>query len=70
MSYIIYDIFFHEYNSRNESEITNLVEKAMKTTIEVLFDNGFFDKYVNADEFLNDYLRCENNGRCRSSLNQ
>ena len=31
-----------------------LIEKAVKTTIRTLYDEGFFDNYDNADEVLKD----------------
>ena len=32
-----------------------LIEKAVKTTIQILYDKVLFDKYNNADEALKDY---------------
>ena len=31
----------------------------MKTTIQILYDNGLFDNYDNADDFLKDFLFVE-----------
>ena len=33
-----------------------LVERALKTTIRILYDKGSSDKYDNTDEVLKDYL--------------
>ena len=36
-----------------------LIEKAVKTTIQILYDKGLFDNYNNADEALKDYQLIE-----------
>ena len=33
-----------------------LIQKAVKTTIQVLYDKGLFDNYANADKVLEDFL--------------
>ena len=33
-----------------------LLQRAVKTTIQILYHEGLFDKYGNADEILKDYL--------------
>ena len=33
-----------------------LVQKAVKTTIQILYDKGLFDNYANADKVLEDFL--------------
>ena len=32
------------------------IERVVKTTIQIWYDKGLFDKYDNANEVLNDYL--------------
>ena len=47
-----------------------LKERAVKTTIQILYDKGFFVKYDNADEALKDYAFIEVNERRRPSSDQ
>ena len=49
-----YNEFKIQYNKQNVEEI--LVQRAIKTTIEILFDKGLFDHYTNADKVLEDFL--------------
>ena len=43
-----------QYNKQNVEDI--LIQKAVKTTIQILYDKGLFDNYVNADKILKDFL--------------
>ena len=43
-----------QYNKQNVEEI--LFQRAVKTTIQILFDKGLFDKFQNADKVLEDFL--------------
>ena len=43
-----------QYNKQSAEEI--LVQRAVKTTIQILYDKGFFDNYANADKVLEDFL--------------
>ena len=49
--------------SKKQSEQRILIERSVKTTIQELYDMGFFDQYKNADE-TKDQLFTE---RCRGS---
>ena len=39
-----------QYNKQNVEEI--LVQRAVRTTIQILYDKGLFDNYANADKVL------------------
>ena len=43
-----------QYKKQNVEEI--LIQRAVKTTIQILFDKGLFDNYANADKVLEDFL--------------
>ena len=43
-----------QYNKQSVEEI--LIQRAVKTTIQILYDKGLFDKYDNADKVLEDFL--------------
>ena len=43
-----------QYNKQNVEEI--LFQRAVKTTIQILYDKGLFDNYANADKVLEDFL--------------
>ena len=43
-----------EYNKQNVEDI--LIQRAVKTTIQILYDKGLFHNYVNADKVLEDFL--------------
>ena len=43
-----------QYNKQNVEEI--LVKRAVKTTIQILYDRGLFDNFQNAEEVLKDVL--------------
>ena len=49
-----YKEFESEYNKQSAEEI--LVQKAVKTTIQILYDKGLFDNYANADKVLQDFF--------------
>ena len=43
-----------EYNKQSVEDI--LIQRAVKTTIQILYDKGLFDNYANADKVLEDFL--------------
>ena len=43
-----------QYNKQNIEDI--LIQRAVKTTIQILYDKGLFDKFQNADKVLEDFL--------------
>ena len=43
-----------QYNKQNVEDI--LIQRAVKTTIQILYDKGLFDNYANADKILEDFL--------------
>ena len=49
-----YNEFKIQYNKQNVEEI--LIQRAVKTTIQILYDKGLFDNYANADRVLEDFL--------------
>ena len=49
-----YNEFKLQYNKRSVEDI--LVQRAVKTTIQILYDNGLFDNFQNADKVLEDFL--------------
>ena len=49
-----YNEFKVQYNKQSIEEI--LVQRAVKTTIQILYDKGLFDNYANADKVLEDFL--------------
>ena len=49
-----YNEFKIEYNKQSVEEI--LVQKTVKTTIQILYDKRLFDNYANADKVLKDFL--------------
>ena len=49
-----YNEFKLQYNKQNVADI--LIQRAVKTTIQILYDKGLFDKFQNADEVLEDFL--------------
>ena len=48
-----YNEFKLQYNKQNVED--NLIQRAVKTTIQILYDKGLFDKFQNADEVLEDF---------------
>ena len=49
-----YNEFKLQYNKQNVEEI--LVQRAVKSTIQILYDRGLFDIFQNAEEVLKDFL--------------
>ena len=49
-----YNEFKKQYNKQSVEDI--LVQRAIKTTIQILYDKGLFDNYANADKVLEDFL--------------
>ena len=49
-----YNEFKLQYNKQNIEDI--LIQRAVKTTIQILYDKGLFDKFQNADKVLVDFL--------------
>ena len=49
-----FDEFKLQYNKQNVEEI--LIQRAVKTTIQILYDKGLFDNFQNADNVLEDFL--------------
>ena len=46
--------FKKQYNKQTVEDI--LVQRAVKTTIQILYDKALFDNYANADKVLEDFL--------------
>ena len=49
-----YKEFRLQYNKQSVEE--SLIQRAVKTTIQILYDKGFFDNYADADKVLEDFL--------------
>ena len=49
-----YNEFKLQYKKQNVED--NLIQRAVKTTIQILYDRGLFDKFQNADKVLEDFL--------------
>ena len=49
-----YNEFKLQYNKHNVEDI--LIQRAVKTTIQILYDKGLFDKFQTADKILEDFL--------------
>ena len=49
-----YNEFKKRYNKQSVKK--NLVQRSVKTTIQILYDKGLFDNYANADKKLEDFL--------------
>ena len=49
-----YNEFKKHYNKQSVEEI--LVQRAVKTTIQILYDKGLFDNYAKADKVLEDFF--------------
>ena len=43
-----------QYNKQSVEEI--LIQRAVKTTLQILYDRGLFDNFQNADKVLEDFL--------------
>ena len=49
-----YNEYKLQYNKQNVEDI--LIQRAVKTTIQILYDKSLFDNYANADKVLQDCL--------------
>ena len=49
-----YNEFKKQYEQQSVEEI--LIQRAVKTTIQILYDKGLFDNYAKADKALEDYF--------------
>ena len=49
-----YNEFKKQYNKQSVEEI--LIQRAVKTTIQIFYDKGLFDNYANADKVSEDFL--------------
>ena len=49
-----YNEFKLQYNKQNVEDI--LIQRAVKTTIPILYDKGLFANYANADKVIEDFL--------------
>ena len=49
-----YNEFKLQYNKQSVEDI--LIQRAVKTTIQIVYDKGLFDNYANADKVLEDFL--------------
>ena len=49
-----YNEFKLQYNKQSVEEF--LIQRAVKTTIQIIYDKGLFDNYGNADKVLEDFL--------------
>ena len=49
-----YNEFKLQYNKQSVEDI--LIQRPVKTTIQILYDKGLFDIYANADKVLEDFL--------------
>ena len=49
-----YNEFKLQYNKQNVKDI--LIQRTVRTTIQILYDKGLFDSYANADKVLADFL--------------
>ena len=49
-----YNEFKKQYDKQSVEEI--LIQRAVKTTIQILYDKGLFDNFQNADKVLEDFL--------------
>ena len=49
-----YNKFKSQYNKQNVEGI--LIQRAVKTTVQILYDRGLFDNFQNADKVLEDFL--------------
>ena len=49
-----YNEFKLQYNKQSMEDI--LIQRAVKTTVQILSDKSLFDNYANADKVLEDFL--------------
>ena len=49
---------FNEFKLQNNKQSAEeiLVQRAVKTTVQILYDRGLFDNFQNAEEVLKDFL--------------
>ena len=49
---------YNEFKKQNDKQSVEeiLIQRAVKTTIQILYDKGLFDNYDNADKVLEDFL--------------
>ena len=49
---------YNEYKIVSDKQSVEgvLIQRAVKTTIQILYDKGLFDNYANADKGLEDFL--------------
>ena len=49
---------YNEFKLQNNKQSVEdiLIQRAVKTTIQILYDKGLFDNYANADKVLEDFL--------------
>ena len=50
----VFNEFKLQYNKQAVLDV--LIQRAVKTTIQILYDKGLFDNYANADKVLEDFL--------------
>ena len=62
-----YNEFILQYNKQNIEDI--LIQRAVKTTIQILYDKGLFEKFQNADKVLEDFLFTTRRRGCLSEDN-
>ena len=60
-----YNEFKLQYNKQSVEDI--LIQRAVETTIQILYDRGLFDNFQNAEEVLKDFLFTT---RCRPDLSE
>ena len=50
--------YYNEFKLQNNKQSVEevLIQRAVKTTIQILYDKGLFDNYANADNVSEDFL--------------
>ena len=61
----IFNEFKLRSDKKKQSDDEFVIEKAVKTTFQIIYDKGLFDNYDNADEVIKDYSLVEVNERRR-----
>ena len=56
-----YNEFKLQYNKQSIEKI--LIQRAVKTTFQILYDKGLFDNFQNAEEILEDFFVCHRTWR-------
>ena len=59
---------YNDYKPPNKEDF--VIETAVTTTVQVLYDRGLFDKYDNTDQVMKDYLLVEVNDRRTPDLEE